>query len=317
MVTQSVRGDSWAYPSKDVIVNSANGRFRFTALVPPRNGQSLPYHTLPGKAASSNENPYRKKKVCVGLLEELRDGKMIKTWKNQLINLVSPLEAMITENGAYVVTFDTWFGVGADPIVIYNSKGKLVRRHSLESLGLTRYTEMEADDRSEPKITGSISSVYWLDDGFKFFNEDQSILIIHLSWGHYFGILLKDGALLSSEKLTAEEAFITRHLHQQAASLLYSRDMHDRKQGARLAGIKGFKEFIPRLRELLGDPDANTGKQLLDGEWKESFRQYRSRAAARDALLLLGDTPPDVIVEERFFGDANGSPAVRINHLRD
>ena len=49
-------------------------------------------------------------------------------------NDVSPVSVLVSNSGAYVVTFDNWHhvGRGSNVVVIYGPKGKLVREMGLE-----------------------------------------------------------------------------------------------------------------------------------------------------------------------------------------
>jgi hypothetical protein len=298
------------YPTKDEIFSSANGKFRFIALIAERDAQSFSLHTIFVEDAAPRFDPYRfrRSNVSVGILEETTNGKTREIWREKLVNRVCPLEAMVTDDGAFVVTFDTWFGVGYDPIVVYDAKGRLVFRHNLKSLDLVRFTDHPTEDtyETEPRITRSVSSIYWKTDGILFFNENQTKLIVHLNWGHLFGVRLQDGSLLPQEKLEEDRPFINRHLSQTATTLLSSSEVLQRKQGARLAGAAKLKEFIPRLKELLSDTGGTSGYRTHEnGSYKNSFREYWVREAARNSLILLGENPPEVVLEETVESEAD------------
>lgn len=78
-----------------------------------------------------------------------------KLWKVQLDNEVSPVSALVSDDGNYVITFDNWHGVGyGDNVVtIYNgTTGKLVKK-----LGLSDFLT-ESDIYNLP---ASVSSMHW------------------------------------------------------------------------------------------------------------------------------------------------------------
>jgi len=70
-------------------------------------------------------------KTCVGsLMKYFEQSKSyLPIWTRPLSNIVSPVSAMISDDGKYVVTTGEWYGGGhaAIAICIYNSTGKLIR----------------------------------------------------------------------------------------------------------------------------------------------------------------------------------------------
>ncbi|MCC3155816.1 hypothetical protein LJ737_01110 [Hymenobacter sp. 15J16-1T3B] len=80
-------------------------------------------------------------------------------WKESLINRIAPVEALVSNDGRYVVTFDNWssMGYGVDVMVVYNNQGHLLKRYNLEQLSpfpINQYMR-------------SISSMWWrCDAGF-------------------------------------------------------------------------------------------------------------------------------------------------------
>ena len=57
-------------------------------------------------------------------------------WEQKLINRICPVTAIVSESGEYLVTFDNWYsmGYGVDVMVVYNSRGELLKRHMLEDI---------------------------------------------------------------------------------------------------------------------------------------------------------------------------------------
>ena len=82
------------------------------------------------------------------------DGGYSKKGEFPLLNEVSPVSALVSNNGDYVVTFDNWHsvGYGDEVVVIYRSNGALVQKIGLEDL-LT-----EGDIETLPR---SVSSIWW------------------------------------------------------------------------------------------------------------------------------------------------------------
>ena len=82
-----------------------------------------------------------------------------KTAEFPLVNEVSPVNALISGDGRYVVTFDNWHnaGYGDDVVVIYRSDGTLVRKFGLEDL----FTK--GDIQTFKRTT---SSIWWGQDHY-------------------------------------------------------------------------------------------------------------------------------------------------------
>ena len=80
---------------------------------------------------------------------------MKKLWTIPLVNEVSPVDALVSDNGDYVVTFDNWHsvGYGDDAVVIYHAAdGGLIKK-----LALTDFlTESDFNELSR-----SVSSIWW------------------------------------------------------------------------------------------------------------------------------------------------------------
>jgi hypothetical protein len=91
-------------------------------------------------------------------------------WEMKLINQVSPVSGMVSNDGKYFVTFDNWYsmGYGVDVMAYYNNKGELVKRHMLEDISPFPINTYEI----------SISSIWW-SCGHEFIdNERISICFI-------------------------------------------------------------------------------------------------------------------------------------------
>jgi len=118
-----------------------------------------------------------KQDVCTGqLAKRASDGSYAVVWKRELVNDVSPVTALVTADGAHVVTFDNWHskGYGADAVVIYGLEGRLVA-----SLGL-------ADFLSKEQLAGlprSVSSILW--GGEHHFDETEQHLVLQVVAGKH------------------------------------------------------------------------------------------------------------------------------------
>lgn len=280
-----LRADSWIYPSEARVFTSANGEYRFKVAAPKNDAERSQHH--------SGDS-------CLGTLERHENDSFVKIWQRHLVNPVSPLDAIITDDGKSVVTFDNWFGVGTDPIVIYNNKGDLVKRHTLETLGLKAFTEDSTGD-PEPPIKRSMSSVWWNDDALIFLNERQDALVVRMYWGYLFAVRLTDGSLLSAHDLANQAGFIGGEVKRRCNRLMASNKPEERREGAVIAGTAGFKELIARLKELLADPAWNAGYSSDGYRYTGSYREYYVREAALKALRAMGIDVGGVETRDDFF----------------
>jgi len=57
-------------------------------------------------------------------------------WEKELVNPVAPYEALITNDGKFVITFDDWYklGHGENVMVVYGEKGDLIKKHRLHEI---------------------------------------------------------------------------------------------------------------------------------------------------------------------------------------
>jgi len=277
-------GDSWAPPSPRTYYS--NNKTYALTVTPP-----------------DTENGGSEKCVAELVKSEANKANHV-VWRAVLVNPVKPLEAIITNTGSFVVTFDTWFGVGYDPIVIYDSKGKLIHHHSLESLGLAKYAEwvsvIENDDGTttyttqNPRIARSTSSIHWQENAVKFFDKDERYLIARLHWGMLLVIELSTGRVLNGAELKALKAEIDEKIQRETFSLLASDAGSKQAKGALIAGQEKYMSAIPRLRDLLKSNDHYTSWQ----GGKNPKYNYYVRKASLEALTALGEKVTGVILEE-------------------
>lgn len=122
LVLSSVaRADKFpAGPPEPKLFASIYGNFAFKTLpegsvsIDPRNGQIV--GTSEGVFFTLDENA--KEKVI---------------WRAKLVNI--PSRAIVTENGKYVITLDSWRSTGFDHcLVVYGEKGKVIADFMLEDL---------------------------------------------------------------------------------------------------------------------------------------------------------------------------------------
>lgn len=90
---------------------------------------------------------------CHGILYKISTNDTTKIWERKFINIVSPVSAIVSDDGAFVVTFDNWYtnGYGVDVMVVYNEFGDLKKRYQLEELSPFPINDYQL----------SISSLWW------------------------------------------------------------------------------------------------------------------------------------------------------------
>jgi hypothetical protein len=156
-VSLGLRADSWAPPQVDAYL-SADKRFRIT--VTPR-GLAGPLQYFEGKQRGDDkpgQAPGSKETAPRGLFERsIGNGRWTSVWQRDLVNDVAPVSALVSNTGAYVVTFDNWhfMGFGDDAVVIYGTQGKLIRALGLDDILPDYYVEA---------LPRSVSSLHWSGD---------------------------------------------------------------------------------------------------------------------------------------------------------
>lgn len=102
------------------------------------------------------------------------DGSYTKQAEFPLVNEVGPVNAVVSDEGKYFVTFDNWYraGYGDDIVVIYRADGALVKKFGLADL----FTEGEIS-----KLPRSVSSIWW--GGSHYIDEQNGQLVLKVSNG--------------------------------------------------------------------------------------------------------------------------------------
>lgn len=147
------RADSWMPPAPKTYV-SAGERCRLT--VSPRQIQNqLRYFedkvdgVEPAGQRTGGPEEARGRLEC-------RDerGGWARVWDMPLVNEVGPVSAVVSDDGAYVATFDNWhsMGWGEDVVAIYDREGRLVRAFGLSAFLPDAYVNA---------LPRSVSSIWW------------------------------------------------------------------------------------------------------------------------------------------------------------
>ena len=91
--------------------------------------------------------------ICHAMMYQVNGSDTILVWKKNLINMIAPTDGYVTNDGKYFVTIDNWYsmGYGIDVMVVYNSKGEMLKRYNLEDI-----SPIPIND-----FMFSISSIHW------------------------------------------------------------------------------------------------------------------------------------------------------------
>jgi len=198
----TAKADSWSLPQEKTIC-SENNKFCFK-VIPKKLGSQLDYFKdkVDGKE-NAGADKKAKENYCKGIFY-VRDekGNLREQWKTKLVNEVSPVNVLVSNQGDYVVTFDNWHGVGYgdDVVVIYDaSKGSLIR-----SFGLSEFLT-DSDIESLPTST---SSIWW--GGNHWIDKEKGQLVLQVTKGKksfennadYFeiGVELSTGKILDEKR---------------------------------------------------------------------------------------------------------------------
>jgi len=165
----AVLADSWVQPEIRTYT-SQSGDYAFT--VEPRLAGSQMFSFVQnsnGAGPVATDYEYPKGRLVS------RAGNLL--WERKLVNAVSPVSALVSAGGQFVVTFDNWNsgGIGPDVVVIYGSSGQVIRALSLgDIIGPQRASTL-------PR---SISSRWWA--GEHRFESEEILLLSVLAEGSDF-----------------------------------------------------------------------------------------------------------------------------------
>lgn len=232
---------------------------------------------------------------------KFENGRRRSIWSSELSNAVSPVKALLTDNGQNLVTFDNWgrVGYGDDVLVFYNSNG-LVKKYSLEQI-VSRSAD-ELDSRRFGKIGSrlqhSTSSRNWRRNSIEMleWQNGRWTLSFWLEWERRWHVW---------DVATGEP----REKAQQTAKHKDDAGRHYALQKIRAGkGTDGAYEFLGSLRHpedrrwieaLLKDRDFTSGtlySSTSDPVIKRETLTYFSHSAKRemaDRILSEWDKKPE------------------------
>lgn len=155
LATFPTMADSWL-PAKVETYSSANGDWRFTVY--PRELTS-PLDYFQDKVddkSNAGGVPGDTQRSAIGHMERRREGRWQTVWKMPLENEVSPVEALVSNDGD-VATLDNWhsMGWGDDVVVIYSAEGDQLGKFGLDGFLPKGYIDA---------LPHSVSSIHWRGD---------------------------------------------------------------------------------------------------------------------------------------------------------
>jgi len=161
--------DSWRLPKKEKYY-SPNKKY-YLEVIPKKLESQLKYFEgkVEGRDNAGALKGVKENRAKVVFYARRADGGYSKKWEFPLLNEVSPVSALVSNRGDFVVAFDNWHsvGYGDNVVVIYRSGGTLVKKFGLEDL-LT-----EGDIETLPR---SVSSIWW--GGEHYIDEASGILVL-------------------------------------------------------------------------------------------------------------------------------------------
>lgn len=146
--------DSWMLPETE-IYRSSDGNVRFTVTPRELNSQ-LDYYSdrIEGREPAGVRGEDANATPRGRLERRGANGRWQTIWDAPLVNEVAPVQALVTNSGDHVVTFDNWasVGYGDDVVVIYDPDGALVQSYDLDDLLPAEYVMA---------LPRSVSSIWW------------------------------------------------------------------------------------------------------------------------------------------------------------
>lgn len=155
LLATSAFADSWAPPSVRSY-SSANGEWKLTVYPRGLTNQLNYFKDKVEGKPNAGGIPGDTQASPIGHMERKQGGRWQTVWKAPLVNDVSPVEAVVSNDGV-TVTFDNWHSVGwgDDAVVIYAVDGTQVRKFGLSAFLPKHYINA---------VPRSVSSIHWRGD---------------------------------------------------------------------------------------------------------------------------------------------------------
>jgi len=165
-----VNADSWVLPG-DSTFKSKNGDFILVVIPPKIDHGRKSIKGIPSDFEKSWQEKGSREE-CLGQLKKLeKDGGHVIIWASTMSNRIAPVEAIVSNNGEYVVTFDNWHsvGYGQNTVVIYDAKGQTLRELALSDF---------LSDKEIEKLQHTQSSIWWGRNHF--FDPSQKFVVLRI-----------------------------------------------------------------------------------------------------------------------------------------
>ena len=152
LLATSALADSWMPPGVESYA-SANGEWKLTVYPRGLTNQLNYFQDKVDGKPNAGADPGDSQASPIGHMQRKQGGRWQTVWKAPLANEVSPVEAVLSNDGM-TVTFDNWHSVGwgDDAVVIYATDGTEVRKFGLAAFLPQHYINA---------VPRSVSSIHW------------------------------------------------------------------------------------------------------------------------------------------------------------
>jgi hypothetical protein len=153
-LSTQAQADTWAPPAPKTYVSS-DQRSRLRVMPRRLDGNLAYFEDKVAKREPAGQAAGEKRRTAEAILERLdAAGRWTTVWHKPLVNEVAPVNALISNDGSHVITFDNWHsnGLGTDVVVVYGADGSLIRSLALPDLLPSSYIKA---------LPRSVSSIWW------------------------------------------------------------------------------------------------------------------------------------------------------------
>lgn len=167
----TLHADSWL-PPKVETYTSSDGRARVVIFPRPLDGALSYFSDKVDGREPAGQLPESQQLTPLARLERLEGRRWREVWTVPLVNDVSPVSALVANDGQHLVTFDNWHsaGFGSDVVVIYDGEGNLVRKMGLTDFLPESYVQV---------LPSTVSSLWWAGSDHSLV-EDDGVLVLQV-----------------------------------------------------------------------------------------------------------------------------------------